>query len=106
MGAGRYSCQLACTQKFSEKGKALPTLIEKESFGCFYGWSTCCAINGTMVALQGTHYWTYRLSESQLIHNATKLATFHITAVRTPLCMKARRPADSEKCRRFCCDMY
>jgi hypothetical protein len=28
---------LVRTQKFSEKGKAPPTLIEKGGFGCFWG---------------------------------------------------------------------
>jgi hypothetical protein len=70
-----------------------------------------------------------------LIHNAPKLGTWQIAAVRTPLVVmkpsftladenavetrpprptgplifisgrKARRPADSEKCRRFCCGL-
>src|SRR2546430_227951 len=40
-------------RNFLEKVKALPTLIEYESFGCFWGWLTYWATKGVRVALAG-----------------------------------------------------
>jgi hypothetical protein len=51
--AQRVRCELACTQKFSEKGKAPPTLIEKESLGCFF-------MDGQLTVRSTEQWWLCR----------------------------------------------
>jgi hypothetical protein len=49
---------LVRTQKFSEKAKAPPTLIENRELGLFFmERGNYCAINGARVTSQGVNCW-------------------------------------------------